>query len=85
MGMGAGAILAHGGAVGAAFEIGFILIPVVIFFVLARWSKRKQQEEEAEEAGDGEAGDPVNGGEVSEAEDAEPADHEVPAPHDDRA
>lgn len=74
--MGMGAILAHGGAVGAAVEIGFILVPVVIFAVLARWSKRKQEQEEAEEAEDGD--------EVDEVADAEPADHDVSAPHDDR-
>ena len=37
------AILAHGGAAGAAIEIGFVLIPVLIFAVLAWWSKRKQE------------------------------------------
>jgi hypothetical protein len=35
-------VLAHGGAAGAALEIAFLLVPVVIFVVLAWWSKRKQ-------------------------------------------
>lgn len=42
-------VLAHGGSVGLAFEIGFILLPVLIFAFLARWSKRKQQEVDAEQ------------------------------------
>lgn len=41
------ALLAHGGAAGAAFEISFILVPVIIFAVLARWSKRKMDREAA--------------------------------------
>ena len=42
-------MLAHGGAVGAAFEIGFILVPVVVFAILARVSKKRVEQEEAEE------------------------------------
>lgn len=34
-------MLAHGGTVGAAAEIGFILVPVAIFWILARWAKRR--------------------------------------------
>ncbi|MCA1693018.1 MAG: hypothetical protein LC733_12795 [Actinobacteria bacterium] len=51
------ALLAHGGAAGAAFEISFILVPVIIFAVLARWSKRKMDREAAEEAGEVEEGE----------------------------
>jgi hypothetical protein len=46
--MAGGWVLAHGGAVGAAIEIAFVLIPVVIFAVLAWWSKRKARSDEAE-------------------------------------
>ena len=42
-------VLAHGGAAGAALEIGFILIPIVIFLILARVSKRRVERDEAEE------------------------------------
>ncbi len=42
-------MLAHGGAVGAAFEIGFILVPIIIFAILARVSKKRVEREEAEE------------------------------------
>lgn len=44
-----GVILAHGGAVGAAFEIGFVLIPIIVFTVLARVSKRRQEREQPED------------------------------------
>ncbi len=43
------AILAHGGAAGAALEIGFIVLPILIFAVLAVLSKRRAAREEAEE------------------------------------
>lgn len=39
-------MLAHGGTVGAAAEIGFILVPVAIFWVLARWAKRRAAADE---------------------------------------
>ncbi|MFN2504908.1 MAG: hypothetical protein ABR540_11915 [Acidimicrobiales bacterium] len=55
------ALLAHGGAAGAAFEISFILVPVIIFAVLARWSKRKMDREAAEEAGEVEEGEEAEG------------------------
>ena len=64
-------VLAHGGAVGAAFEIGFILIPVVIFFFLARWSKRKAEQEEDEEGSEDET--PAEAGETDRAGVAEDA------------
>ena len=44
-------VLAHGGAVGAVAEGAFILIPIVVFAVLARVSRKRR---EAEEAADGE-------------------------------
>ncbi len=42
-------VLAHGGAAGAAIEIAFILVPVIIFAILARVSKKRMEREEAEE------------------------------------
>lgn len=39
------AVLAHGGAGGAVAEGAFLLFPVVAFFVLSRWSKRRDQAE----------------------------------------
>ena len=42
-------LLAHGGAAGAALEIGFIVVPIVIFVILAVLSKRRVAREEAEE------------------------------------
>jgi large-conductance mechanosensitive channel len=42
-------LLAHGGAVGAAVEIAFILVPVIVFIILARISKKRMEREEAEE------------------------------------
>ena len=46
------AVLAHGGTAGAVAEGAFILIPIVVFAVLARISRKRR---EAEEAEDGEA------------------------------
>lgn len=46
-------ILAHGGPVGAAAEIGFILVPVAIFWLLARWAKRRAATEAATDNADG--------------------------------
>lgn len=42
-------VLAHGGAAGAALEIGFILVPLIIFVILARVSKKRMEREEGEE------------------------------------
>ena len=50
-------VLAHGGTAGAVAEIAFILVPVIIFFVLARVSKKRMESEDAEEEGPGPAGD----------------------------
>lgn len=46
-------VLAHGGAAGAAIEIGFILVPIIIFAVLARISKKRMEREIADEEEDG--------------------------------
>jgi len=43
--------LAHGGTAGAVAEAAFLAVPVVVFFGLARWSKRKARRLEAEESG----------------------------------
>jgi hypothetical protein len=41
-------LLAHGGAVGLAFEIGFLVLPIVVFALLAWWSgKRAKAGEDA--------------------------------------
>ncbi|MGH9265500.1 MAG: hypothetical protein ACRD1D_12505 [Acidimicrobiales bacterium] len=40
------AVLAHGGVAGAAFELGFVVVPLVIFAVLSRISKRRRDQEE---------------------------------------
>ncbi len=52
-------VLAHGGTAGAVAEAVFLAVPVVVFVVLARWSKRKAAALEAQEAegGDAEAQD----------------------------
>jgi len=41
-------MLAHGGAVGAAFEALFILVPIAVFAWLSRVSRRRREAEEAE-------------------------------------
>ncbi len=46
-------VLAHGGTAGAVAEAVFLAVPVVIFLLLSRWSKRKARLLEAEEAGEG--------------------------------
>lgn len=51
-------MLAHGGALGAAFEMGFIVVPILVFIVLSRISKRRQ---EAEEGDDTDDADETNG------------------------
>jgi len=43
-------ILAHGGAAGAAAEALFVLVPIGIFAVLSRISKRRRDQEVAEAA-----------------------------------
>ncbi len=40
-----GVVLAHGGAGGAVAEALFLLFPVVAFFALSRWSKRRERDE----------------------------------------
>jgi len=40
-----GVVLAHGGTGGAVAEAAFVLFPVVAFFVLSRWSKRRERSE----------------------------------------
>ncbi len=43
-------VLAHGGTAGAVAEAAFLLFPVVAFFVLSRWSKRKERAETENQA-----------------------------------
>ena len=47
-------VLAHGGTVGAIAEGAFILIPIVVFAVLARVSRKRREAEEALEPERGE-------------------------------
>jgi hypothetical protein len=42
-------VLAHGGAVGAAFEAAFLIIPIAVFAVLARISRKRREAEEADD------------------------------------
>ena len=41
--------LAHGGAVGLIFEIGFLAVPIVLFTVMAVVSGRRRARQEAAE------------------------------------
>ena len=43
-------VLAHGGTAGAAVEIAFIVVPVAVFAILSKVSKRRREREEAEAA-----------------------------------
>ena len=43
-------VLAHGGTVGAAAEILFVLGPVAVFALLSRASRRRREREDAETA-----------------------------------
>ena len=42
-------VLAHGGAVGAAFEAAFFVIPIIVFAVLSRIARKRREAEEAED------------------------------------
>ncbi len=51
-------IVAHGGTAGAVAEAVFLAVPVVVFLLLSRWSKRKARALEAQEGrGEGERED----------------------------
>ena len=41
-------VLAHGGTAGAAAELLFVLVPVAIFALLARASRRRREQEDAD-------------------------------------
>lgn len=41
--------LAHGGAVGLIFEVGFLAVPVLVFTVMAIVSSRRARREEGQE------------------------------------
>ena len=45
-------MLAHGGALGAAFEMGFVIVPILVFIVLSRVSKRRREAEEGDDDAD---------------------------------
>lgn len=41
-------LLAHGGTAGLAIEISLLLLPIVVFAILAKWSaKRSRAEDDA--------------------------------------
>ncbi len=44
-------VLAHGGTGGAIAEVAFLLVPVVAFLVLSRWSKRRERAESDDDTG----------------------------------
>jgi hypothetical protein len=50
-------ILAHGGTAGAVAESVFLAVPVVVFMLLSRWSKRKAAALAAQADEDGLDGD----------------------------
>lgn len=41
-------MLAHGGTAGAVAETAFVLVPIAVFAVLARVSRRRREREQAE-------------------------------------
>ncbi len=41
-------VLAHGGSAGLVAEIAFVVVPVAVFALLSRISRRRRQREEAE-------------------------------------
>ena len=43
-------VLAHGGTAGAAAELLFVLVPVAIFALLARTSRRRREQVDAKAA-----------------------------------
>ncbi len=46
-------VLAHGGTAGAVAEATFLALPVVLFWLLSRWSKRRARKlGELEKTGD---------------------------------
>jgi flagellar biosynthesis/type III secretory pathway M-ring protein FliF/YscJ len=51
-------VLAHGGAVGAAFEAAFLIIPIGVFAVLSRIARKRAEEAEAAEEADDAEGEP---------------------------
>ncbi len=50
-------VLAHGGTAGAVAEAVFLAVPVVVFMILSRWSKRKAAALEREGRGVADASD----------------------------
>jgi hypothetical protein len=45
-------VLAHGGTAGAVAEATFLALPVVLFFLLSKWSKRRARKVEELERAD---------------------------------
>ena len=54
-------ILAHGGTAGAAAELAFIVVPIVLFSVLSRVARRRREREEAQAQAEAEAGAQTDG------------------------
>lgn len=42
-------LVAHGGTVGLAFELSFLVLPVVVFWILAKVSAKKNKDREGDE------------------------------------
>ncbi|HEX2118760.1 MAG TPA: hypothetical protein VHF91_06225 [Acidimicrobiales bacterium] len=51
-------MLAHGGTAGAVAETAFVLVPIAVFAVLARVSRRRREREQAEAVADAAEVDP---------------------------
>ena len=54
-------VLAHGGTAGALAEAAFLAVPVVVFLILSRWSKRKAAALDAEGPATGPGAGPTEG------------------------
>ena len=57
-------VLAHGGTAGAVAEATFLALPVLLFFLLSKWSKRRARKIEQLKAGDPKGGRPSKDGKV---------------------
>ncbi len=48
-------MLAHGGTAGAVAEVAFIVVPIVLFALLSKVSRRRREREDAEAEAEEEA------------------------------
>ena len=51
-------VLAHGGTAGAVAEATFLALPVLLFFLLSKWSKRRARKADQSKPEHLETGDP---------------------------